>query len=140
MLLAFGRFLVVMRLGDRAVTLVLAEREHRQFLPLAHRQTEAQPPRPRIVGRVGKDDDRRLQTLRSMHRHHADDDAARLALAFDLGRAGGDMSEESEQRRRLPPFEGERLPEQFVDRSEEQTSELQSLMRISYAVLCMKNK
>src|SRR3546814_17821008 len=30
--------------------------------------------------------------------------------------AGGDMSEESEQRRRLPPFEGERLPEQFVDR------------------------
>src|SRR3546814_870536 len=51
-----------------------------------------------------------------MHRHHADDVAARLALAFDLGRAGGDMSEESEQRRRLPPFEGERLPEQFVDR------------------------
>src|SRR3546814_4842814 len=51
-----------------------------------------------------------------MHRHHAEDVAARLALAFDLGRAGGDMSEESEQRRRLPPFEGERLPEQFVDR------------------------
>src|SRR3546814_3125220 len=27
-----------------------------------------------------------------------------------------------------------------VDRSEEQTSELQSLMRISYAVFCLKNK
>src|SRR3546814_7734921 len=28
----------------------------------------------------------------------------------------------------------------FVDRSEEHTSELQSLMRISYAVFCLKNK
>src|SRR3546814_8387813 len=27
----------------------------------------------------------------------------------------------------------------FVDRSEEHTSELQSLMRISYAVVCLKN-
>src|SRR3546814_2997472 len=29
---------------------------------------------------------------------------------------------------------------EFVDRSEEHTSELQSLMRISYAVFCLKNK
>src|SRR3546814_1143103 len=29
-------------------------------------------------------------------------------------------------------------PEQTVDRSEEHTSELQSLMRISYAVFCLK--
>src|SRR3546814_8118637 len=28
----------------------------------------------------------------------------------------------------------------FMDRSEEHTSELQSLMRISYAVFCLKNK
>src|SRR3546814_5352489 len=28
---------------------------------------------------------------------------------------------------------------EFVDRSEEHTSELQSLMRISYAVFCLKN-
>src|SRR3546814_10781604 len=28
----------------------------------------------------------------------------------------------------------------LIDRSEEHTSELQSLMRISYAVLCLKNK
>src|SRR3546814_1048524 len=28
----------------------------------------------------------------------------------------------------------------YVDRSEEHTSELQSLMRISYAVFCLKNK
>src|SRR3546814_2471787 len=32
------------------------------------------------------------------------------------------------------------LPEQEGDRSEEHTSELQSLMRTSYAVLCLKKK
>src|SRR3546814_6807936 len=32
------------------------------------------------------------------------------------------------------------LIEQEIDRSEEQTSELQSLMRTSYAVFCLKNK
>src|SRR3546814_1999212 len=31
-------------------------------------------------------------------------------------------------------------PEQHIFRSEEHTSELQSLMRISYAVFCLKNK
>src|SRR3546814_1433490 len=30
--------------------------------------------------------------------------------------------------------------DQFIDRSEEHTSELQSLMRISYAVFCLKKK
>src|SRR3546814_2702516 len=33
-----------------------------------------------------------------------------------------------------------RLPDHRPDRSEEHTSELQSLMRISYAVFCLKNK
>src|SRR3546814_7822860 len=32
------------------------------------------------------------------------------------------------------------LPELLTGRSEEHTSELQSLMRISYAVFCLKNK
>src|SRR3546814_2273730 len=44
-------------------------------------------------------------------------------------------------RRRHPPAGA--APErngQFVDRSEEHTSELQSLMRISYAVFCLKKK
>src|SRR3546814_4705080 len=31
-------------------------------------------------------------------------------------------------------------PKRFTDRSEEHTSELQSLMRISYAVFCLKKK
>src|SRR3546814_8757231 len=32
------------------------------------------------------------------------------------------------------------LPDVYVQRSEEHTSELQSLMRISYAVFCLKKK
>src|SRR3546814_5601378 len=35
---------------------------------------------------------------------------------------------------------GERLPPQMIERSDEHTSELQSLMRISYAVFCLKKK
>src|SRR3546814_2709144 len=41
---------------------------------------------------------------------------------------------------RHPPASGARPPgfDQFFHRSEEHTSELQSLMRISYAVFCLK--
>src|SRR3546814_2534302 len=35
---------------------------------------------------------------------------------------------------------GSRLPDRIPTRSEEHTSELQSLMRISYAVFCLKKK
>src|SRR3546814_2377341 len=37
-------------------------------------------------------------------------------------------------------FDGQPGTDQFYDRSEEHTSELQSLMRISYAVFCLKQK
>src|SRR3546814_10361289 len=37
-------------------------------------------------------------------------------------------------------FDGEAAPQTFDFRSEEHTSELQSLMRISYAVFCLKKK
>src|SRR3546814_7659364 len=39
----------------------------------------------------------------------------------------------------LPPYD-EQFREVEMDRSEEHTSELQSLMRISYAVFCLKKK
>src|SRR3546814_1831031 len=42
-------------------------------------------------------------------------------------------------RRPLPQFQELRISD-FVIRSEEHTSELQSLMRISYAVFCLKKK
>src|SRR3546814_3170966 len=40
----------------------------------------------------------------------------------------------------LEHFRGDRTGHQVADRSEEHTSELQSLMRISYAVFCLKKK
>src|SRR3546814_1683492 len=40
----------------------------------------------------------------------------------------------------LPFVEGDGLQDHALARSEEHTSELQSLMRISYAVFCLKNK
>src|SRR3546814_5947244 len=40
----------------------------------------------------------------------------------------------------LPVLAGAYELDQFDDRSEEHTSELQSLMRISYAVFCLKKK
>src|SRR3546814_4448991 len=51
-------------------------------------------------------------------------------------RAGGGYRIAAEQRH---PEMRKRAPE-TVDRSEEHTSELQSLMRISYAVFCLKKK
>src|SRR3546814_7653809 len=44
------------------------------------------------------------------------------------------------QCRGFPCVSGELLGFSAADRSEEHTSELQSLMRISYAVFCLKNK
>src|SRR3546814_9115290 len=54
-------------------------------------------------------------------------------------------SVEARQHRALRGHESDRavarwLQRQFVGRSEEHTSELQSLMRISYAVFCLKHK
>src|SRR3546814_9282236 len=40
----------------------------------------------------------------------------------------------------LATWTGAALPDRELDRSEEHTSELQSLMRISYAVFCLKKK
>src|SRR3546814_3698507 len=39
-----------------------------------------------------------------------------------------------------PPLQASRRPWRLLVRSEEHTSELQSLMRISYAVFCLKKK
>src|SRR3546814_6878052 len=51
--------------------------------------------------------------------------------SLGLARRGGRLE---------PAGAGCALPRRFRFRSEEHTSELQSLMRISYAVFCLKNK
>src|SRR3546814_3751549 len=55
--------------------------------------------------------------------------SARLRNA---AKAGRDPAAERKKDRKAPPS--------FRERSEEHTSELQSLMRISYAVFCLKKK
>src|SRR3546814_7106544 len=60
-----------------------------------------------------------------------DADAAEL-LGIALAWAGTDAEQEGAV--------GRLVPDQECDRSEEHTSELQSLMRNSYAVFCLKKK
>src|SRR3546814_10909176 len=47
---------------------------------------------------------------------------------------------ESHAEQRLPVVLRQQASRRFIERSEEHTSELQSLMRISYAVFCLKKK
>src|SRR3546814_3873715 len=63
-----------------------------------------------------------------------------LGDATDAGHAHEDHDRASDGGDR-PPVDGALLPHRGVlVRSEEHTSELQSLMRISYAVFCLKKK
>src|SRR3546814_2881351 len=72
--------------------------------------------------------------------------AARWPAVHRLLRAPGELRAHADRRlqprpqphRRLAP--GEQSPHPAHPRSEEHTSELQSLMRISYAVFCLKKK
>src|SRR3546814_4764598 len=90
--------------------------------------------------------------------HKASEIAGRLALAapvysvystyLDRGIVGGHMDTFEEVGaagarlglRILAGEEADSIPPGPVKRSEEHTSELQSLMRISYAVFCLKKK
>src|SRR3546814_4475020 len=66
-----------------------------------------------------------------------DPDTFRAEIAQHLGdRCQPAWRKDTEQ---LPPGTG-RIGERTENRSEEHTSELQSLMRISYAVFCLKKK
>src|SRR3546814_6732542 len=57
-----------------------------------------------------------------------------------LGSLGGLLQNNAMQVAQLATLGFSRSQELEADRSEEQTSELQSLMRISYAVFCLKKK
>src|SRR3546814_6413433 len=57
----------------------------------------------------------------------------KIVEAIEEARAHGDLSENAE-------YHAAKERQGQVERSEEHTSELQSLMRISYAVFCLKKK
>src|SRR3546814_7804971 len=66
--------------------------------------------------------------------------AVRLLLARVTPGVGLHVLHEERVQSRLGGGRPGTLPRDAVDRSEEHTSELQSLMRISYAVFCLKKK
>src|SRR3546814_9530073 len=63
-----------------------------------------------------------------------------MEIGFDGVLCGDDWIEQREHRRRRAWGHGAALRNHQRERSEEHTSELQSLMRISYAVFCLKKK
>src|SRR3546814_3154059 len=85
---------------------------------------------------------RRLHTLEPAHQHRQLVRTARLvARAQQVAVVLGDRHREAARRR--PVAMHMQLAERRIaieHRSEEHTSELQSLMRISYAVFCLKKK
>src|SRR3546814_5407004 len=66
----------------------------------------------------------------------------RRDVAVAVGRIQGlsDAEDRHLARRRRDPLSDRAFPCRRLARSEEHTSELQSLMRISYAVFCLKKK
>src|SRR3546814_3294841 len=85
------------------------------------RSTREGGKRPRVRSQ-GSADERQNRAARA--------ERARSRRSADAARDGGKAARQPERSRRPDP----------VARSEEHTSELQSLMRISYAVFCLKKK
>src|SRR3546814_10810752 len=69
-----------------------------------------------------------------------DDHHALEAEVEDAGLLHHQLAERGEEQRRRGTDDGQQDRSKDVERSEEHTSELQSLMRISYAVFCLKKK
>src|SRR3546814_5516305 len=82
----------------------------------------------------GRDEQRRLD------RPHAGDAVGEVAASAVVGVAGGAAAASRENRCRPWPHRPALRRRRHLARSEEHTSELQSLMRISYAVFCLKKK
>src|SRR3546814_1200073 len=78
------------------------------------------------------------QDARFQHQSAGDGDALALAAGELMGVAEAEAAAQPDLVER--PLDARLGFAQAVDRSEEHTSELQSLMRISYAVSCLHNK
>src|SRR3546814_4679513 len=71
---------------------------------------------------------------------HGRRNGARGMTVTDIGEARRRRDEQRERIQTATRWAFEQIPFTSRVRSEEHTSELQSLMRISYAVFCLKNK
>ena len=85
----------------------------RQFLG------QRQPARRRavgIAGRIGEDDDRRLQAFGAVHGHHPHQPSPAPSLALEFALACVEPADEALQARGVGRGKGQRGVEQFVDR------------------------
>src|SRR3546814_312579 len=93
-----------------------------------------------VIAQIGEQDGRVHRDLSGVHDPREHQLADRAGVGIHPARPYAQHSEG----RRYGPAQGYRnpqlLPAALADRSEEHTSELQSLMRISYAVFCLKKK
>src|SRR3546814_7635373 len=130
-----------MRISDWSSDVCSSDLRARSPTPRPARQTSASCREPRNVGGPHPRNRRGV----SLHRRqHVVDAGAQLGRPVERGQRplGGDdivVAHIAHHRARLHAGR-HRVPVRNVPRSEEQTSELQSLMRISYAVFCLKKK
>src|SRR3546814_2946685 len=83
-----------------------------------------------IMYRKGAQDKKRAKLFAKLGRE--------LTVASKEG--GDDPQANPRLRAAIAAARGANMPKDNIERSEEHTSELQSLMRISYAVFCLKTK
>src|SRR3546814_5804100 len=86
-----------------------------------------------------------MQGKLRLHKRHFAQSVRGLAIALVLSAAGGAAAMTLQEAVEYtvttnPEIDEARANREAIDRSEEHTSELQSLMHISYAVFCLKKK
>src|SRR3546814_2428148 len=106
--------------------------------PARRKPTQEPPPAARLAGLLRRRADRQPVArgrVAQPHRQRAQPPDARAGGAAGPAAAGAKVA-----RRRPDPGRAAAAGADRAARSEEHTSELQSLMRISYAVFCLKKK
>jgi hypothetical protein len=93
---------------------LFGDREHHAIAGVEH--VAARCRRIRKTGRVGQDDDICFETLRSMHRHHADFVALLLHVALHHCATALDPMQKSLQGRRIGCLIGQRQRKKLLDR------------------------
>src|SRR3546814_3795189 len=106
-----------------------------------HEHVRMAPEAPLVVDDVGAQQRLPREDTRQhfAHTRAVDLERRRIEMALQV-RGEGDARHRRTPRSESLPAAGDDCNCQQTDRSEEHTSELQSLMRISYAVFCLKKK
>ena len=109
-------------LGDAALLFVLAERRERNHALAVRLEIERIvlerkiAALPRCAGGVGKNHDRCLKPLGTMHRHHTDLTAAAVGIPLEIARPGIEPRDETGEARGRSRCIGTCGVQQFVDR------------------------